>query len=174
MWDDRREVGVLNGFGFARLGDEEETGGMNSRGARPFVALELSRPKGKHEKTPRLYRHDAESFAWSLFYLCGGRQGEDGQIYPTVRKDPLDVHWRDGLYPEHYGAVYHHTPWLAHLLQKHRWPDRKTDGESEELADERVFTYLVETYEEALDSEVLGVAKKALAGMRLKYLQIVS
>ena len=71
MWDDRRQVGVLSGFGFARLGNEEDTDGRRSRGAGAFLALDLMRMLRRGDKeTPHLYRHGAESFAWSLIYLC--------------------------------------------------------------------------------------------------------
>ena len=86
MWDSRRKVGVLSGFGSARFADQKDAGGRGARGAMPFLAMDLLQPKDEDEcQVLRLYRHDAESFAWCLFYLCFTIIEENGKNYS---KDP--------------------------------------------------------------------------------------
>jgi hypothetical protein len=64
MWDDRRNAGVVNDFGSARLVDRKDTTVRSFQGALPFFAIELG-PSGEEnmrECVSRLYRHDTESF----------------------------------------------------------------------------------------------------------------
>jgi hypothetical protein len=69
MWDDKRKVGVLNDFDLAGFADRIGTSWQDNTGTLPFMALDLLSGKGLHGGIPRLYRHEAESFAWSLIYL---------------------------------------------------------------------------------------------------------
>lgn len=90
MWDDRRKVGVLNGFGSARLEDDEDISERNSRGATAFLALGLVGGDFMEDDPRRFYRHGAESFAWSLVYLClstvEDKNGENRTESPNPRK----------------------------------------------------------------------------------------
>ena len=69
MWDDERQAGVLNNFDLARFADRTDASGQDNTGTVPFMTLDLLLRKGLRGGIPRFYRHDAESFAWSLIYL---------------------------------------------------------------------------------------------------------
>lgn len=197
MWDDRLKVGVLNGFGSARLTDEEDIDERNSRGAIPFLALDLTQRNPEKERPRRRYRHDAESFAWSLIYLYQTTiEDEDGE---NCTRDPNTLKiWSDGwhslaakLYPSDRAwspgpnAVYPCVRELAHWLHGH-WTKRyyrqndhvwklvpKSESQPyEEMDDEEVFLYLLANYEEVMGSqELFDAVKENLIEMRLKYLK---
>ena len=69
MWDNRRKVGVLNDFDLARFADQTGASGQDNTGTLPYMGLDLLSEKGLRGEIPRRYRHEAESFAWSLIYL---------------------------------------------------------------------------------------------------------
>ena len=111
MLDDRRKVGVLNDFDLARLADQTGASGQDNTGTLPFMALDLLSEEGLRGEVPRRYRHEAESFAWSLICLCIATvKGEDGEN-ATTNPHPLVewfYHWRrsraakrDLLWSEH-------------------------------------------------------------------------
>ena len=78
MWDDKRKVGVLNDFDLAMFADQMGANGQDNPGTPPFMALDLLSEKGLRGEIPRLYRQEAESFAWSLIYLyLATVEGED-------------------------------------------------------------------------------------------------
>ncbi|KAF9642750.1 hypothetical protein BDM02DRAFT_3264353, partial [Thelephora ganbajun] len=94
MWDDRRKVGILNDFDLARFADQTD----------------LLSEEGLRGEIPRRYRHEAESFAWSLICLClatvVNKHGEDFSMHPhplrrwfedwrTSRDAKLALHWCD-------------------------------------------------------------------------------
>ena len=80
MWDPERKVGVLNDFDLAKCTTQKGGNGKENTGTLPFMALDLLSPEGRRGETPRLYRHDAESFFWSLAYLCLSTvKGENGK-----------------------------------------------------------------------------------------------
>ena len=70
MWDDKRKVGVLNDFDLARFADQTGASGQDNTGTLPFMALDLLSEEGLRGEIPRRYRHEAESFTWSLICLC--------------------------------------------------------------------------------------------------------
>ena len=69
MWDERRKVGVLNDFDLAKFADKTGASGQDNTGTLPFMALEFMSEKGLRGEIPRRYRHEAESFTWSLICL---------------------------------------------------------------------------------------------------------
>ena len=69
VWNDRRKVGILNDFDLARFADEDGASGKDNTGTMPYIALDLL-SEGLRGQTLRRYRHEAESFAWSLICLC--------------------------------------------------------------------------------------------------------
>jgi len=69
MWDDRRKVGVLNDFDLAKFADQKGASGQDNTGTLPFMALDLLSVRGLRGEIARLYRHEAESFAWCLICL---------------------------------------------------------------------------------------------------------
>jgi len=82
MWDDRRNVGILNDFDLAKLADQAGGSGQDNTGTLPFMALDLLSEKGLRGEIPRRYRHEAESFAWSLICLSLSMiEGTDGENY---------------------------------------------------------------------------------------------
>ena len=81
MWDDRRKVGVLNDFDLAKFAGQAGASGQDNTGTLPFMALDLLSEEGLRGEIPRRYRHEAESFAWSLICLYyGAVEDEDGMI----------------------------------------------------------------------------------------------
>ena len=70
MWDEERKVGILNDFDLAKLSEQAGASGQDNTGTLPFMALDLLSKSGLRGEIPRRYRHEAESFAWSLICLC--------------------------------------------------------------------------------------------------------
>ena len=80
MWDDERKAGVPNNFDLARFADQTGASRQDNTGTLPFMAPDLLSKKGLRREIPRLYRHEAESFAWVLTYLyLATVEGEDGK-----------------------------------------------------------------------------------------------
>ena len=137
MWDDRRKVGILNDFDLARFADQTGASGQDNTGTLPFMALDLLSEEGLRGMIPRLYRHEAESFAWSLTCLCLTMVvSENGKNF-TKSPHPLYkwfTHWHDcrdaklGLQLREYDypgvrLAYPNTKALARDLYKF-WVDR--------------------------------------------------
>ena len=82
MCDPITKRGVLNDFDLARLRSTKgKPSGKDNTGTMPFLALDLLNEKAFKGLVPRLYRHDAESFAWCLVYICiCMAKDKDGQI----------------------------------------------------------------------------------------------
>jgi hypothetical protein len=111
MWDDRLKVGVLNDFDLAKFENQEGPIGHDNTGTLPFMALDLVSDKGLHGRITRLYRHDAEAFAWSLIYLCLVTvEDEDGENYTLSDPNPLAGwfgEWIDSFHAK-IGLQWHH------------------------------------------------------------------
>ena len=87
MWDDERKAGVLNDFDLAKFADQTGASRQDNTGTLPFMALDLMSEKGLRGEIPRLYRHEAESFAWILIYLyLATVEGEDQKNYMRTNK----------------------------------------------------------------------------------------
>jgi len=94
IWDGRRKVDVLNNFDLARFADPAGAGRQDGMGRLPFMALDLMSEDGLLGELPRRYRHEAESFAWCLIYLCLSMvEDTDGKIY-TRDPHPLSMWFR--------------------------------------------------------------------------------
>jgi len=137
MWDDRRKVGILNDFDLSKFADQKGQSGQDNTGTLPFMALDLLSEEGLRGEIPRLYRHEAESFAWSLICLCLSTvEGADGKNY-TRDPHPLLKWFQDwstshdakhGLqFRRHYKPgvplVHQNTKPLAQALHEF-WLDR--------------------------------------------------
>ena len=82
MWDDERKAGILNDFDLAKFAGQAGASGQDNTGTLPFMALDLLSERGLRGEIPRRYRHEAESFAWSLICLCLSMvEGTDGKNY---------------------------------------------------------------------------------------------
>ena len=132
-------MSVFNDFDFASFANEG-TGGKCAQGTMPFLALDLLSKEGLCGEIPRLYRHDARSFAWCLICLCFSTvEDEDGKNC-TENPDPLRRLFMDressraakrslGLGPDHDAGysvprmVYPNTKWLAYGLHAY-WTKR--------------------------------------------------
>ena len=108
MWDDRRKVGVLNDFDLARFADQKGASGQDNTGTMPYMALDLLSVKGLRGEIPRLYRHEAESFAWSLICLHFATVEDEGGKNRTRNPHPLDRWFGD---------------WRISRDAKLKWPD---------------------------------------------------
>ena len=89
MWDDRRKVGVLNDFDLAKFAGQTGASGQDNTGTLPFMALDLLSEEGLRGEIPRRYRHEAESFAWSLICLYYGAVEDEGGRICTRDPHPL-------------------------------------------------------------------------------------
>ena len=77
-------VGIVNDFDLATWVNRSTTNNDRT-GTIPFMALDLLNG-GLDHRTPRLYRHDMESFAWVLAYITVANiEYEDG----TIKISPL-------------------------------------------------------------------------------------
>ncbi|KAF9779224.1 hypothetical protein BJ322DRAFT_1013571, partial [Thelephora terrestris] len=87
-YDPWTKRGVLNDFDLACLIMREGSlSAKDNTGTRPFMALDLL--SNEASKVKRLYRHDAESFAWRLIYICiCMTKDKKGEIF-TISPNPL-------------------------------------------------------------------------------------
>ena len=146
MWDPERKVGVLNDFDLSKLVGRNGASGKENMGTLPFMALELLSEEGVCGKIARLYRHDAESFFWSLIYLCiSTGENEEGEHYirTTYLLRGWSVDWltslgtRMGFKLKDYDDpkvvfAYPNSKILAARLQKY-WLDRYHRSKVEKL-----------------------------------------
>jgi len=95
MWDDRRKVGILNDFDLARFADQDGASGKDNTGTMPYMALDLLSEEGLRGEIPRRYRHEAESFAWSLICLCLATVEDKGGKNYTLDPHPLHQWFQD-------------------------------------------------------------------------------
>ena len=79
--DDR---GILNDFDLAHLRGEPRPSGTERMGTMPFKAFDLLTKGALDGKVKRQYRHDCESFAWVLLWICC--RYEDGK---EIHEAPL-------------------------------------------------------------------------------------
>ncbi len=71
MYDKLNENrGILNDFDLAHLADRDPPSGLERTGTMPFMALDLLTDEAWEGGVKRLYRHDCESFAWVLLWIC--------------------------------------------------------------------------------------------------------
>jgi len=139
MWDDRRKVGILNDFDLARFADQDGASGKDNTGTLPYMALDLLSEKGLRGEIPRRYRHEAESFAWSMICLCLATvEDKDGKNYTldphplhqwfqdwkTSRSFKLSLQWDDHDNPN-IPLVHPNAKPLAQTLYKY-WLERYT------------------------------------------------
>ena len=132
MWDEERKVGILNDFDLAKLSEQAGASGQDNTGTLPFMALDLLSESGLRGEIPRRYRHEAESFAWSLICLCLSTvEGPNGKNYtrdphPLLewfqdwkpsRDSKLGLQWREHDDPKVH-LVHHNTKALARALHK--------------------------------------------------------
>lgn len=102
MWDAERKVGALNDFDLTKLADQEGASGEDNTGTLPFMALDLLSEEGLRGDILRLYRHEAESFAWSLIRFClSAVENEKGENCTRV-PHPLQG-WFEGWTASHDG-----------------------------------------------------------------------
>ena len=62
--------GVLNDFDLAHVNGNTRPSGTARTGTMPFMALDLLTEGAWAGRVERLYRHDCESFAWVLLWIC--------------------------------------------------------------------------------------------------------
>jgi hypothetical protein len=70
MYDKANSHGILNDYDLAHLNGRTRPTGAERTGTMPFMALDLLTEKAWNGHVERLYRHDCESFAWVLFWIC--------------------------------------------------------------------------------------------------------
>jgi hypothetical protein len=136
MWDDVREVGILSGFGLARFVDQTSARGQDNTRKLPFMALDLLSEEGLRGEIPLRYRHEAESFTWSLIYLhlstvnrMGNNNAEDPYGYvrqssnwESSRKARFELQWGNYDLPN-IPLVHRNAKALARALHKY-WLSR--------------------------------------------------
>ena len=139
MWDDKRKVGILNDFDLARFADQDGASGQDNTGTLPFMALDLLSKEGLRGEIPRRYRHEAESFTWSLICLCLATvEDENGRNY-TLSPHPLLDWFQDPTRSRYYkkglewsdhdnpniALVHPNAKFLSRALHNY-WMDRYT------------------------------------------------
>ena len=78
MYDKHRNnAGVLNDFDLATFAKQPSPSSSERTGTIPFMALELIHPSHPPGSVKHEYRHDHESFAWTLLWIFG--TFKDGQ-----------------------------------------------------------------------------------------------
>ncbi|KAF8877380.1 hypothetical protein BD779DRAFT_1448596 [Infundibulicybe gibba] len=70
MYDGISKRGILNDFDLALLRIHRSPSGTERTGTMPFMALDLLNASAWKGHVKREYRHDAESFAWVLLWIC--------------------------------------------------------------------------------------------------------
>jgi len=161
---------VLNDSGLTRSAVQTSGSGWDRAGALPFMALDLLSGMGLRGETPRRYRHDAESFAWSLIYLYfATARDEEGKNYTrtphplrrwfgdleTSRDAKFAFQWRNNdtagiplAYPNtRMFAHVLHGYWLDRYNRQFPHPARKNPPPYEEKDDGTVFLDLRYLYE---------------------------
>ena len=148
MWDDKRKAGVLNDFDLARFADQAGASGQDNTGTLPFMALDLLSEAGLRGEIPRRYRHEAESFAWTLICLCLSTvEGKDGKNY-TRDPHPLREWFQDCNVSRHFK--------IALQWQDHDHPDiRLSYPGAKELA-YALHTYWVDRFNHQFPKRDLG------------------
>jgi Fungal protein kinase len=76
--------GVLNDYDLSHLAGGPRPSGTERTGTMPFMAFDLLTDEAWDGKITRLYRHDCESFAWVLLWICC--RYEDGK---EIHNPPL-------------------------------------------------------------------------------------
>jgi hypothetical protein len=137
MWDNRQKVGVLSDFDLARFANQTGASGRDNTGTLPFMALDLLSEEGLRGEILRRYRHEAESFAWSLVCLClatvENKEGKNYTKHPhplqkwftdwrNSREAKLAFQWHEHDNPD-IPLVYPDAKILASALHKY-WVDR--------------------------------------------------
>jgi hypothetical protein len=87
MWDDRRKAVPTD--------LSADSSGKDNVGALPFMALDLLSSEGRRGEIPRRYRHEAESFAWSLIFLYFATVEDVGGNNRTRDPHPLQRWFTD-------------------------------------------------------------------------------
>ncbi|KAF8875297.1 hypothetical protein BD779DRAFT_1563794 [Infundibulicybe gibba] len=83
MYDEISKRGILNDFDLALLRIHRSPSGTERTGTMPFMALDLLEKPAWNGEVRREYRHDAESFAWVLLWICCTyRNGKELPIRP--------------------------------------------------------------------------------------------
>jgi serine/threonine protein kinase len=86
-------TGVLNDFDLAHVRGNDQPSGTERTGTIPFMALDLLTEDAWAGKVERLYRHDCESFAWVLLWICSryenGAEIEDPPFGGFITSDFL-------------------------------------------------------------------------------------
>ena len=90
MCDPETKRGVLNDLDLARVGGPaRKPSAKDNTGTMPFLALDLLNKAAFEGQVPRRYRHDAESFAWCLIYICVCMGKDNKGRIRTVNPHPL-------------------------------------------------------------------------------------
>ncbi|KAJ7592400.1 hypothetical protein C8J56DRAFT_1161612 [Mycena floridula] len=95
MYNERTQKGILNDWDLATYRFLVTASVLSLRRDRtasmPFVALQLLDDAGWKGEIRRLYRHDLESFAWVLFWICSrfsnGQEQRRGPLEAFITKD---------------------------------------------------------------------------------------
>jgi hypothetical protein len=88
--------GVLNDFDLARFTAPDRTpSARDNTGTLPFLAMDLLNEEALRGGVRRLYRHDAESFAWCLIYICICMDKDNQGLIGTLNPHPLSPWFMD-------------------------------------------------------------------------------
>jgi len=117
MYDkDNEDRGILNDFDLAHLRGGPRPSGTERTGTMPFMALDLLTEDAWAGKVRRLYRHDCESFAWVLLWICC--RFEDGK---EIHEAPLSKFITDDFEVCYVEKLGYHRGLAATIPYKPYW-----------------------------------------------------
>ena len=149
MYDkDNEDCGILNDFDLAHRRGRPRPSGTERTGTMPFMALDLLTKDAWDGKVRRLYRHDCESFAWVLLWICcryeDGKEIHEAPLSKLITDD-FEVCYAEKLayhrglaattsYEPYWRAVMDLVNWslYRHLKAEHNQTSREPAAPEEE------------------------------------------
>ncbi|KAJ7592597.1 hypothetical protein C8J56DRAFT_479527 [Mycena floridula] len=128
MFNPLTEKGILNDYDLALfvLDQPSPSPRRTPTGTMPFMALELLTKKGWNGDVRRLYRHDLESFAWVLLWICAhfrdGKEDRPGKLDLFLTNDPISCYDRKSArLPSIVPSSDYASYWPAAMLMVMHW-----------------------------------------------------
>ena len=160
--------GILNDFDLAHLRGKPRPSGSERTGTMPFMALDLLIKAALNGKITRLYRHDCESFAWVLLWICcrykDGKLIDEAPLSKLITDDFMTCFITKVNYPAYVlAATTSYKPyWFAamdlvdwsvdHRFKTRRSERRQMRGDPEEEPEEEpTIDEVIEIYRNILE-----------------------
>jgi hypothetical protein len=139
MYNKTDKRGVLNDYDLAYLTTQYRPTGTECTGTGPFMALDFLTDSAWDGKVERLYRHECESFAWVLLWVCcryeDGKQINNPPLSELTEGNHNDCFEKKhailsrlrhihptSSYEKYWGAAIELLKWpLKHRMDQDRW-----------------------------------------------------